>query len=108
MCFSAEADEFWNFVGKKSSQRRTWHVMERRSGIVLAWHSGKGQERDCELLNPCSIQKYRAEYFPPRQRQTGKDGTWKIERKNFNFIPFSPEAVEQKDSPFFKQRTDTR
>jgi insertion element IS1 protein InsB len=96
ICFSAETDEFWSFVGRKSNQRWTWYAIERRSGIILAWHNGKRQDRDFlalwELLKPCPIQKYHTDawdayskYIPPHRHRIGKDRTWKIERKNLNF-----------------------
>ena len=51
----AEMDEFWSFactsrstsVGNKSNQRWTWYAIERKSGIILAWHNGK--RRDCDF-----------------------------------------------------------
>jgi insertion element IS1 protein InsB len=44
--FSAEMDEFWSFVQNKSNQRWTWYAIERESGIILAWHNGKRQDKD--------------------------------------------------------------
>ena len=44
--FTAEMDEFWSFVQNRSNQRWTRYVIERRSGIILAWHSGKRQDKD--------------------------------------------------------------
>ncbi|MDR1348157.1 MAG: hypothetical protein LBJ63_07005 [Prevotellaceae bacterium] len=61
MYFSSEPDEFWSFVGNKSNQRWTWYAIERRSGIILAWHNGKRRDKDFlvlrELLKPFSIRK---------------------------------------------------
>jgi insertion element IS1 protein InsB len=48
--FTAEMDEFWSFVGNKSNQRWTWYAIERNSGIILAWHNGKRQDKDFEVL----------------------------------------------------------
>jgi insertion element IS1 protein InsB len=39
-------DEFWSFVQHKGNQRWTWYALERRSGIILAWHNGKRQDKD--------------------------------------------------------------
>jgi IS1 family transposase len=94
--FSAETNEFWSFAGRKSNQRWTWYVIECHSGIILAWHSGKRQDRNFlalwELLKPYPTQKYPTDawetyskYIPPHRHLIGKDRTWKIERKNFNF-----------------------
>ncbi|MCB0516947.1 MAG: IS1 family transposase [Bacteroidetes bacterium] len=38
---SAEWDEFWSYVGKKSNKRWTWYIIERRSGRIIAWENGK-------------------------------------------------------------------
>jgi insertion element IS1 protein InsB len=94
--FSAEMDEFWGFVQNKSNQRRTWYAIERRSGIILAWHNGKRRDKDFlvlwELLKPYTIRKYHTDawesyskYIPANRHRIGKDRTWKIERKNLNF-----------------------
>jgi hypothetical protein len=60
--FSAEMDDFWSFVQHKGNQRWTWYAMEHRSGIILAWHSGKRQDKDFlalwELLKAFPISKY--------------------------------------------------
>ena len=48
--FSAELDEFWSYVGNKSNQRWTWYGIERNSGIILAWHNGKRQDKDFLVL----------------------------------------------------------
>ena len=89
-------DEFWSFVQNKSNQRWTWYVIERRSGCILAWHSGKRQDKDFlilwKLFEPFPVSLYHTDdwgvyskYIPPKMHRTGKDRTWKIERKNLNF-----------------------
>jgi insertion element IS1 protein InsB len=94
--FSAEMDEFWSFVQNKGNQRWTWYAIERQSGIILAWHNGKRQDKDFlvlwELLKVFPISKYHTDdwgsyskYIPPDKHRIGKDRTWKIERKNLNF-----------------------
>jgi insertion element IS1 protein InsB len=96
ICFSAEMDEFWSFVGRKSNQRWTWYAIERLTGVILAWHNGKRQDKDFlalwELLKPYPVWKYHTDaweayskYIPRGRHRVGKDGTWKIERKNLNF-----------------------
>ena len=93
---AGEMDEFWSFVQSKSNQRWTWYAIESRSGCILAWHNGKRQDKDFlvlwELLQPFPIALYHtddwgayAKYIPSQKHRTGKDRTWKIERKNLNF-----------------------
>ena len=53
ICFSAELDEFWSFVGNKSNRRWTWSGIERSSGIILAWHNGKRQDKDFWYCGKC-------------------------------------------------------
>jgi insertion element IS1 protein InsB len=91
-----EMDEFWSFVQNKSNQRWTWYAIERKSGCILAWHNGKRRDKDflilwC-LLQSFSISRYYTDdwgsyskYIPAEMHRTGKDNTWKIERKNLNF-----------------------
>ena len=94
--FDAEADEFWSFVGNKSNQRWTWYAIDRKSGIILAWHNGKRKDKDflvlwCLLANFPITRYYTdnwgsySKYIPAGRHRTGKDNTWKIERKNLNF-----------------------
>jgi len=94
--FSAEMDEFWSFVQKKSNQRWTWYAIERKSGCILAWHNGKRTDKDFlvlwKLLEIFDIDKYYTDdwgaysrYIPPDKHEDGKKNTWKIERKNLNF-----------------------
>ncbi|KXB09354.1 hypothetical protein AKJ60_00395 [candidate division MSBL1 archaeon SCGC-AAA385M11] len=93
---SAEADEFWSFVGNKRNQRWTWYAIERTTGIILAWHNGRRTDDSCyNLMNKLAIfpikyyhtddwQSYR-KYIPSDKHIICKDDTWKIERKNLNF-----------------------
>ena len=89
-------DEFWSYVGAKSNQRWTWYAIDKQSGCILAWHNGKRQDEDFlvlwESLQVFDIDKYYTDdwgsyskYIPSQKHQTGKDQTWKIERKNLNF-----------------------
>ena len=94
--YTAEMDEFWSFVGKKSNQRRTWYAIDKRSGIILAWHNGNRTDADFRQLLKYLAQIPIDMYFtddwgaysrnlPAYRHYTGKDRTWKIERKNLNF-----------------------
>jgi insertion element IS1 protein InsB len=89
-------DEFWSYVQTKTNQRWTWYAIERQSGCILAWHNGKRTDRDFlvlwEHLKVFNIDKYYTDdwgsyskYIPSEKHRTGKDNTWKIERKNLNF-----------------------
>ena len=94
--FGAEMDELWSYVGDKSNQRWTWYAIERKSGIILAWHNGKRRDKDFLvlwiLLAQFPIARYYTDdwgsyskYIPEKKHRIGKDKTWKIERKNLNF-----------------------
>ena len=94
--FEGEMDEFRSFVQNKSNQRWTWYAIERNSGCILAWHNGKRQDKDFlilwEMLQKFPISLYHTDnwgsyskFIPPQQHRTGKDRTWKTERKNLNF-----------------------
>ena len=94
--YTAEIDEFWSFVGKKSNQRWTWYAMDKVSGIILAWHNGNRTDADfwklLEYLENIPIDCYYtddwgayARNLPEAHHYIGKDRTWKIERKNLNF-----------------------
>ena len=48
--YTAELDEFWSFVGSKKEQRWTWLAMDKKSGIILAWHNGKRTDKDFRIL----------------------------------------------------------
>jgi insertion element IS1 protein InsB len=94
--FTGEMDEFWSFVQNKGNQRWTWYSIERQSGCVLAWHNGRRTDKDFlvlwNYLQVFDIAKYYTDdlgsyskYIPRDRHQTGKDKTWKIERKKLNF-----------------------
>ena len=93
---SVEGDEFWSYVGKKKNQRWTWYVIERETGIILAWHNGKRTDESCarlmEKLSDFSIRYFHTDnwqsyskFIPPEKHIIGKDNTWRIERRNLNF-----------------------
>jgi len=94
--FSAEMDDFWSFVQNKCNQRWTWYAIERQSGIILAWHNAKRQNKNFlalwKLLNRYPIHKYHTDdwssyskYIPTNRHQIGKNRTWKIKQKNLRF-----------------------
>lgn len=91
-----EADEFWSYVGNKKNQRWTWYAIERKSGVVIAWHNGRRTDESCScLMEKISVfpaarfytddwKSYR-KYIPPSKHVIGKSDTWRIERRNLNF-----------------------
>lgn len=95
--YSTEWDEFWSFVGKKANKRWTWYLIERKSGIILAWQNGNRSDAVlAQLLKKvehvpiwiCHTDDWGAysRLFPDEYLHIiGKDNTWKIERKNLNF-----------------------
>ena len=48
--YTAEMDEVWSYVGKKSNQRWTWYAMDKNTGVILAWHNGKRSDEDFQQL----------------------------------------------------------
>jgi insertion element IS1 protein InsB len=94
--YTAETDEFWSFVGNKSNQRWTWYAMDKNSGIILARYNGKRTDdvflKLFSLLSSIPVDMYFTDdwgaytrYLPENMHYTGKNKTWKIERKNLNF-----------------------
>ena len=94
--YTAEADEFWSYVGNKTNQRWTWYAMDKKSGIILAWVNGKRTDASFQklltLLKNTPIAQYYTDdwgaydrLLPKGLHTVGKDLTWKIERKNLNF-----------------------
>ncbi len=96
MCYEAEIDEQWSFVGKKSNQRWMWHAIDHSSNTVIAYVLGKRTDKAFKelqtLLEPLGIKKYYTDDWgayqrnlPPEKHEIGKTNTQKIERKNLNF-----------------------
>ena len=94
--YTAEMDEFWSFVRKKSNQRWTWYAIDKASGIILTWHNGGRTDDDfrqlLQYLENIPIDLYYSDDWgaytrnlPASSHYVGKDQTWKIERKNLNF-----------------------
>ena len=92
----AEADEFWSYVGNKKNQRWTWYAVEKKSGVILAWHNGRRTNESCrslmDKLSAFPIARYYTDdwqsyrkYIPSEKHAVGKSDTWKIERRNLNF-----------------------
>ena len=97
----------WSFVGKKDNPRWTWYLIERESGLIIGWENGSRQDKVLQnLINKISHLPIRilipmlrdgtdnwGAYHPEvsgllpcdYHHLTGKDETWKIERKNLNF-----------------------
>lgn len=87
----------WSFVGCKAQQRWTWYLIEKATGVIIAWQNGRRQDEILQKLLdkvahlPIHIcytdnwgaysRKFPAEFL----HAVGKDQTWKIERKNLNF-----------------------
>ena len=95
--YSTEWDEFWSYVQKKANKRWTWYLIERKSGIVIAWQNGDRSDASLSKLlakvvhipiRICHTDDWGAykRMFPDEFLHIiGKDNTWKIERKNLNF-----------------------
>ena len=95
--YSTEWDEFWSFIQNKSQQRWTWYIVERRTGVIVAWENGSRKDEVLKKLldsvshipiRICHTDDWGAysRWLPNQYRHIiGKDNTWKIERKNLNF-----------------------
>ena len=95
--YRTEWDEFWSYVGDKSNKRWTWYIVERKSGVIIAWQNGDRSAQTLQLLldrvvhlpiRVCYTDNWQAysKLLPERYFHIiGKDKTWKIERKNLNF-----------------------
>jgi IS1 family transposase/transposase-like protein len=94
--YLVEADELWSFIGAKDCPEWIWLAIERRTGLVVGFHSG-GRDQEGALGLYLSIDKKLREktivyaddfasygtVFPKKQlRQEGKKETTKIERFN--------------------------
>lgn len=58
----SELDEMWSYVCKKTNPRWLWHAIDRNTGQVLAYISGRRKDKVFiqlqELLQPSSIRRY--------------------------------------------------
>ena len=111
--YTAEADEFWSYMGSKDNQRWTWYAMDKSSGIILAWVNGRRTDKRFEklldLLKDTPIGQYYTDdwgaysrLLPSSIHTIGKDQTWKIERKHFNFRTPN-KKTQQEDHLFFQK-----
>ncbi|MCL4117819.1 UNVERIFIED_CONTAM: hypothetical protein GTU68_054808 [Idotea baltica] len=78
-------------------KRWTWYIVERKSGIIIAWQNGYRSANTLQKLldlvedipiSVCCTDNWKAyaKLLPEKyQHIIGKDKTWKIERKNLNF-----------------------
>ena len=48
--YDTEWDEFWSYVGSKSNQRWTWYLIERQSGVIIAWQNGRRKDKILQRL----------------------------------------------------------
>ena len=95
--YNTEWDEFWSFVQKKANQRWTWYAVERKTGLIVAFHNGRRTDESLKALiakmahlsiRICHTDAWAAyeKLLPSKYLHIiGKDNTWKIERKNLNF-----------------------
>ena len=84
----------WSYVGSKANKRWTWYIVERQSGVIVAWQNGDRSaatlqqllDRICHLpLRVCHTDNWAvySKLLPEKYFHIiGKDSTWKIERKN--------------------------
>ena len=90
---SAELDEMWSFVGKKSQQRWLWHAIDHHSGKVLAYVFGRRKDavflRLQALLEPFGITRFYTDGWGTYERQVdaekhtvGKEHMQRIESKH--------------------------
>ncbi len=86
-------DEMWSFVGDKATERWLWHVIDHRTGRVLAYVVGTRKDAAFlklhALLSPFGITHYYTDkggtyrrHLPPEQHTIGKLSMQKIERKH--------------------------
>ena len=82
----AELDEMWSFVGRKANQRWPWHVIDPRTGEVLAYVFGKRKDDVFESLNAL------LEPFGIRQFYTDNWGTYGryLDEKNISLENATP------------------
>ena len=48
--YNTEWDEFWSFVQKKANQRWTWYAIERKTGVIVAFHNGRRTDESLKAL----------------------------------------------------------
>jgi insertion element IS1 protein InsB len=94
--YSAETDEMWSYVQNKGNQRWLWYAIEKKTGVIIAWHCGRRTDEELavllSLMSHLTIDKYYTDdwggytrLLPDAQHVIGKSNTQTIERKNLNF-----------------------
>ena len=93
----AEADEMWSYVGKKEQQCWLWHVIDHRTGKILAYALGRRTDQVYhqlrKLLRPFGIKRLYTDNWGAYTRHPqkgeklviGKRNTQRIESKHLNF-----------------------
>jgi insertion element IS1 protein InsB len=92
---SAELDEMWSFVARKTNPRWLWHAIDHRTGKVLAYVFGRRKDvvflKLKALLEPFGIRRYYTDGWSAYERhldaerhRVGKENTQKIESKHIN------------------------
>ena len=90
---SAEVDEMWSYVGKKTAPRWLWHAIDHQTGKVLAYVFGRRKDAVLralkQLLQPFGIAHFYTDHWGAYARQLeaarhfpGKRQTQRIERKH--------------------------
>ncbi len=90
---SAEIDEMWSYVEKKSVQRWLWYAIDHDTSDLLAYALGPRKDKVFlelkSLLQPFEINTYYTDnwaaytrHIDDSQHIVGKKNTQKIERKN--------------------------
>jgi len=90
---SAELDEMWSYVGKKTQQRWRWQALDHYTGKVLAYVFGRRQDDGFlhlqALLEPFGIPRFSTDgwgtserHIAPEQHTVGQQHTQKIESKH--------------------------
>jgi insertion element IS1 protein InsB len=93
--WSAELDEMWSFVARKTHPRWLWHAIDHHTGKVLAYVFGRRKDtifvKLKALLEPFGITRYDTEGWGAYERHldaekhtVGKANTQKIESKHIN------------------------
>ena len=94
--YDTDWDELWSYVGSKANPRWTWYLLERRSGIVVAWQNGRREDAALEALllkvehlplRLCytdGLAAYARRLAPVYEQVVEAGQTWRIERRNLN------------------------
>lgn len=89
-------DELWSYVGSKRNPRWTWYLLERRSGLVVAWQNGRREDAalaalllkvahlPLRLCYTDALAAYGRLLAPVYEHVVAAGQTWRIERRNLN------------------------